>query len=46
MDERLVDRFLRSHDETAFRELYRRHTPALYAFAMRLSVGRNLTPRS
>ena len=38
-DQRLVKRFLRSQSETAFTELYRRHTPALYAFALRLCGG-------
>lgn len=36
-DERsLVDRFLADRDERAFREIYRRHGPALYGFARSL----------
>lgn len=35
-DEDLVARFLRASDEDAFRQLYRRHTPALYLLALRL----------
>lgn len=35
-DEELVESFVRAADEAAFRELYRRHTPALYALALRL----------
>jgi RNA polymerase sigma-70 factor (ECF subfamily) len=38
-DRGLVDRFLRSGDEGAFRALYRAHAPALYAFALRLTRG-------
>jgi RNA polymerase sigma-70 factor (ECF subfamily) len=38
-DRALVDRFLRSGDEAAFRALYRAHAPALYAFALRLTRG-------
>jgi RNA polymerase sigma-70 factor (ECF subfamily) len=38
-DQRLVRKFLRAGDEAAFRELYRRHTPALYRLALRLSDG-------
>jgi RNA polymerase sigma factor (sigma-70 family) len=38
-DAELVEAFLGSGDEAAFRELYRRHTPALYAFAMRFVGG-------
>jgi RNA polymerase sigma-70 factor (ECF subfamily) len=34
-DRVLVSRFLRTRDETSFRELYRCHAPALYAFAFR-----------
>lgn len=33
-DARLVSRFLRHRDEDAFRELYRRHTPVLYRYAL------------
>jgi len=32
----LVDRFLADRDERAFREIYRQHGPALYAFARHL----------
>jgi RNA polymerase sigma-70 factor (ECF subfamily) len=35
----LVERFLRGRDEDAFRALYRAHTPALYALALRLTGG-------
>lgn len=35
----LVDRFLRHHDERSFRLLYRRHSPALLQFTMRLVRG-------
>jgi RNA polymerase sigma-70 factor, ECF subfamily len=35
----LVERFLRGRGEDAFRALYRAHTPALYALAMRLTGG-------
>lgn len=35
----LVERFLRGREEDAFRALYRAHTPALYALALRLSGG-------
>lgn len=35
-DRLLVSRFLRTRDESSFRALYRRHTPALYAFSLRL----------
>ncbi len=38
-DRELVERFLRSRDEAAFRELYRAHTPALYRLALRLERG-------
>jgi RNA polymerase sigma-70 factor (ECF subfamily) len=38
-DHRLVERVLRDRDEGAFRELYGRHTPALYLLALRL-LGR------
>ncbi len=34
-----VARFLRSKDERAFRDLYRRHTPFLYLLALRLLGG-------
>ncbi len=35
----LVKRFLRTGDERSFRELYRRHTPALYRLGLRLAGG-------
>ncbi len=35
----LVERFLRARGEDAFRALYRAHTPALYALALRLTGG-------
>ena len=35
----LVARFLRGRSEDAFRALYRAHTPALYALALRLTGG-------
>ncbi|HET6348754.1 MAG TPA: sigma-70 family RNA polymerase sigma factor [Candidatus Krumholzibacteria bacterium] len=35
-DRELVDAVLRDRDETAFRELYRRHTPRLFALVARL----------
>jgi RNA polymerase sigma-70 factor (ECF subfamily) len=38
-DRLLVGTFLASRDERAFRELYTRHTPGLYRFAMRLCAG-------
>lgn len=38
-DEELVGSFKRAGDEAAFRELYRRHTPALYPLALRLVGG-------
>jgi RNA polymerase sigma-70 factor (ECF subfamily) len=38
-DRRLVDRVLSRGDESAFRELYRRHSPALYRLAVRLLGG-------
>lgn len=38
-DRALVKRFLRAGDEAAFRELYRRHAPALYMLALRLVGG-------
>ena len=39
-DRILVSRFLSGRDEAAFRDLYRRHTPFLYRFLLRLSGGR------
>jgi RNA polymerase sigma-70 factor (ECF subfamily) len=38
-DQDLVERFMRTKDETTFRELYRRHTPSLYLLALRLAGG-------
>ena len=38
-DQDLVERFMRTKDETTFRELYRRHTPYLYLLALRLVGG-------
>ena len=38
-DRELATEFLREGDEAAFRALYRRHTPALYALALRLAGG-------
>lgn len=38
-DQVLVKKFLRTGDEAAFRELYRRHTPRLYPLALRLVGG-------
>ncbi len=38
-DHALVDQFLRARGEDAFRALYRAHTPALYALALRLTGG-------
>jgi RNA polymerase sigma-70 factor (ECF subfamily) len=39
-DRLLVARFLGGRDEAAFRALYRRHTPFLYRFLLRISGGR------
>jgi RNA polymerase sigma-70 factor (ECF subfamily) len=39
-DGALVARFLAARDESAFRVLYRAHTPYLWAFALRLCAGR------
>jgi len=38
-DRVLADAVARAGDETAFRALYRRHTPALYRLALRLGGG-------
>lgn len=38
-DRELADAVARTGDETAFRTLYRRHTPGLYRFALRLGGG-------
>lgn len=35
----VVERFLRGRSEDAFRALYRAHSPALYALALRLTGG-------
>jgi RNA polymerase sigma-70 factor (ECF subfamily) len=40
-DRTLVRRVLDRGDERAFRQLYRRHTPYLYAFALRVLGGRD-----
>ena len=39
-DRRLVRCFIDSHDEAAFRELYRAHAAYLYRLALRLTAGR------
>jgi len=39
-DRRLVELYLERRRESAFRALYRRHTPALWPFALRLCGGR------
>ena len=39
-DRRLVQRFLDSHDEAAFRELYRAHAAYVYRLALRLTAGK------
>lgn len=39
-DRELVERFLSTGEESAFRRLYRRHAPALFRFATRLAGGR------
>jgi RNA polymerase sigma-70 factor (ECF subfamily) len=38
-DRKLADEVTRSGDERAFRELYRRHTPTLYPFVLRVVGG-------
>jgi RNA polymerase sigma-70 factor (ECF subfamily) len=38
-DRQLAEEVIRRRDESAFRRLYRRHSPALYLFALRLSGG-------
>ena len=38
-DRQLADRIVRDGDEAAFRTLYRRHTPGLYRFALRILGG-------
>jgi RNA polymerase sigma-70 factor (ECF subfamily) len=39
-DRAIVEQFLRTRDEESFRTLYRRHTPALFALALRLLAHR------
>jgi RNA polymerase sigma-70 factor (ECF subfamily) len=39
-DRKLVGAYLRDREEKAFRALYRRHTPVLFKFALRLVGGR------
>jgi RNA polymerase sigma factor (sigma-70 family) len=39
-DRTLVERVLARGDERAFRQLYRRHTPSLYGFVLRVLGGR------
>jgi RNA polymerase sigma-70 factor (ECF subfamily) len=41
-DKALADRVLRGRDEGAFRALYRRHTPRLFQFVLRLLGGNEL----
>jgi len=41
-DRLLAERVSHQGDEPAFRELYRRHTPRLYAFVLRLLAGNEL----
>ena len=41
-DQALADRIVGSGDEFAFRELYRRHTPRLYQFVLRVMGGDEL----
>lgn len=36
-DQELVQRYIRRRDERSFRELYRRHSPAMYVLALRLT---------
>lgn len=40
-DRQLVDDYLCDRSEDAFRDLYRRHSPSMYAFALRLTGGRH-----
>jgi len=40
-DRALLERVIASGDEAAFRDLYRRHTPALYRVAVRLTEDRD-----
>ncbi|TAK16858.1 MAG: sigma-70 family RNA polymerase sigma factor, partial [Acidobacteria bacterium] len=39
-DRELVERFVARRDEEAFRQLFRRHSPRLFAMALRLTGGR------
>ena len=41
-DRTLVESFLASREESAFRTLYRRHTPALYPLALRVLRGNDV----
>lgn len=41
-DRLLAERIVRGQDESAFRELYRRHTPRLYQFVLRVMGGDEL----
>lgn len=43
-DRELVERIVARKDESAFRELYRRHTPALFAIAVRLRGDADPSP--
>lgn len=43
-DQALVEKYLGARDEQSFRELYRRHTPALYALALRLCRSETASP--
>jgi RNA polymerase sigma-70 factor (ECF subfamily) len=38
-DRELADAYLTARDETAFRDLYRRHTPSLWRMALRMARG-------
>jgi len=40
VDRQLVEKFLSTANEQAFRKLYRRHAPALYSLALRLAGGK------
>ena len=40
-DSELISEFLRTKSEYSFLQIYRRHTPRLYLFALRLSGGRS-----
>jgi RNA polymerase sigma-70 factor (ECF subfamily) len=41
-DQALAERIVMAGDESAFRELYRRHTPRLYQFVLRIMGGDEL----